>query len=470
MTLWIVLGGLGLALCLAMLPGRSADRQDPRAFFAARGQFGAVLFFLVSVGETYSIGSLLGFPGGIAATRTVDVALWFIGYILLACPVGYWLYPRLWAAGQRTGAITLPDLVKGWFCNVPLERATALLLVVLMVPLGAMQFIGLNGVVAQMGLPLPVLPMALFCAGIAFAFVAMTGLRATARISLLKDVLIMIAVLTLAVAVCAAWPGDRAMPLRDVFHTPPAGKGAGTLFVISTIVMQAMGFCIAPQTVAAAFSARSPQVIRKAQIWLPLYMGLFPLLGVIAVFGIMNPGTSAAGDRIFLAVASLLLPGWALGMVYCAVVLTALVWLGGMGLSLSAIVTRNLIPAVPARLQSRVGLVVILVYFVCSVLIAIRPHTLIVTLNQFFYLGLVQLLPAVLVCVEALPVRSRAILAGLIAGLASGVGLALSGWLAGGVHPALPAVAINVAIAVLWNAVEKRMGKAPAHIARENRL
>lgn len=466
MTLWVVMLGIALSLGLAFQSARGAERNDPRAFFAARGQFGAILFFLISVGETYSIGSLLGFPGGIAATHSVDVALWFVGYILLACPVGYVLYPRLWEAGQRAGAVTLADLLGRGLGSIMLERVTACMLVVLMVPLGAMQFIGLDAVVSRLLTGLPGLPVAMISAGLAFMFVALAGLRAAARISLLKDGLIVVAILSVAVAAFESWPTHPAGPLSDVFRDPATGKGSGALFVLSTIVVQSLGFCIAPQTVTAAFAARSPAVIRRAQIWLPLYMMLFPLLCTIAVFGMMNRATYHAGDQIFLAVAAQLLPDWGLGLVYCAVILTALVWLGAMGLSLSALVTRNILPAIPSHRQRHVGLVVILLYFGCSAMMASRPHTLIVTLNQFFYLGLVQLLPAVLACVGVFAVRNHAVLAGIVAGLGTGLGLSLSGWplgawspgglAVGGVNPAFVALMVNLGVAGLWTAISGR--------------
>ena len=76
-----------LSLALALLSRRGLIKQRAEDFFIASGQFSAVLFFFLAVGETYSITSVLGFPGGIYANG-LSFVTWFLGYILLAFVVG----------------------------------------------------------------------------------------------------------------------------------------------------------------------------------------------------------------------------------------------------------------------------------------------------------------------------------------------------------------------------------------------
>ncbi|WP_025823782.1 sodium:solute symporter family transporter [Asaia astilbis] len=279
---------LVLALGLSFIPVKSGASQDPKAFFAARGQFGALLFFLLAAGETYSIGSVLGFPGGIAATGSIDVALWFIGYILLAFPIGMLLYPRLWQVGQKYGAITLPDLLGGYFESRLVASLTGCLLVVLMLPLGTMQFMGLSAVFSQLALPLPTCVLSACAAVLAFLFVASAGLRGAAWAAALKDISVLGAILCVALVALTQWSHGSAVPLADVLHGASTTPGASCVMILSTIIVQALGFCIAPQTAAAIFSARSSETIRRAQIWMPLYMVLFPLLFVVAAYGLTH--------------------------------------------------------------------------------------------------------------------------------------------------------------------------------------
>ena len=57
---------------------------------------------------------MVGFPGGIYA-KGPTYGVWFLGYILLAYPIGYFVGPKIWEAGKRHNAITLPDLFKGHY-------------------------------------------------------------------------------------------------------------------------------------------------------------------------------------------------------------------------------------------------------------------------------------------------------------------------------------------------------------------
>ncbi|WP_051537147.1 SLC5/6 family protein [Asaia prunellae] len=343
MSLAVFVFVLMTALCLSLVPARRISGGDPRAFFAARGQFGAVLFFLLSVGETYSIGSVLGFPGGIAASGSVDVALWFIGYILLAFPVGTLLYPRLWQIGQRFGAITLPDLLGGYFESRLVARVTGCVLVILMLPLGTMQFIGLGTVFSALALPVSSPLLYSVAAVLAFLFVASAGLRGAALAAVLKDFLILIAISGVALAAVFHWSAGAVRPVEQALHGAGPHPFAACVMIVSTILIQSVGFCIAPQAIAAVFSARDPETIRRAQIWMPLYMVLFPLLVVVASYGLTHPAVMTHPDAVFLSVAFFVLPAWLSGLVAGAVALTALVWLGAVCLSLAAIVTRSIL-------------------------------------------------------------------------------------------------------------------------------
>ena len=64
-----------------------------------------------SMPRCVSITTVLGFPGGVYANGTGFIT-WFLGYILLAFVVGYFINPLIWRAGRIHGAITLPDLFR----------------------------------------------------------------------------------------------------------------------------------------------------------------------------------------------------------------------------------------------------------------------------------------------------------------------------------------------------------------------
>lgn len=98
---------MAVALGLGIASRRGVKKVDMEDYLVAGRSFGAILLFVLAVGEVYSIGTMVGFPGGIYA-RGASYGIWFMGYILLAYPIGYFLLPLMWRAGKRYGATTSP--------------------------------------------------------------------------------------------------------------------------------------------------------------------------------------------------------------------------------------------------------------------------------------------------------------------------------------------------------------------------
>lgn len=126
---------IALSLYLAVRSGRGRGKQSVHDFFVASRQFGTALVFFLTAGEIYSIGTMVGFPGGIYA-KGPTYGVWFLGYILLAYPIGYFIGPKIWEAGKRHNAITLPDLFKGHYRSRGLELVVACASILFLIPWG----------------------------------------------------------------------------------------------------------------------------------------------------------------------------------------------------------------------------------------------------------------------------------------------------------------------------------------------
>ncbi|AQS87550.1 Na+/solute symporter [Neoasaia chiangmaiensis NBRC 101099] len=429
---------IGLSVLLALSAGRRTT--NARDFFAAAGRLGTPLYFLLAVGETYSIGSLLGFPGGIYA-RGSTLALWFVGYILLAFPIGFILYPRLWRAGAASGAATLPDLFRAHTGSIALERGVGVLLLAVLLPLGASQFIGLQNVVRALGWQHEAPAASLLAAIVALAYVGLAGLRAPARVAALKDALVLGAIAAIAIAALLHWPQNPTAPVASVLR--PTASLSNDIFIVSTILTQSIGFCLSPPTVAAVFAARSPDALRRAQIFMPLYMALFPLLLIVATFALTHQPRPHGADEAFLSVAAQLLPDWGTGLVLAGTALSALVVLAGIGLALAAIVTRNIVPHLGDNAQRRWGFTVIAAYFALSALGAAHFQTLLTQLNTLFYLGIAPIIPATLAIAWGRPLAPKRIGTGIAAGLILGLTLRFGDVPLAGMNPALPALLLS---------------------------
>ena len=184
----VFLGFIVFSLYLAMRSNKGRGPQSVHDFFVASRQFGAYLVFFLAAGEIYSIGTMVGFPGGIYA-KGPTYGVWFLGYILLAYPVGYFIGPKIWQAGKRYNAITLPDLFKGHFESRALELIVAGSAILFLLPWGQLQFTGLVAALKGLGWDFQPLYLILISAALAFTYIAIAGVRASAYIAMLKDIL-----------------------------------------------------------------------------------------------------------------------------------------------------------------------------------------------------------------------------------------------------------------------------------------
>ena len=437
---------LVLSLALALLSRRGLIKQRAEDFFIASGQFGAVLFFFLAVGETYSITSVLGYPGGIYANG-LSFVTWFLGYIVLAFVVGYFLNPLIWRAGRLRGAVTLPDLLGRHFNSHALEMVVALAALLFLVPLGMQQFLGLEIVLKALGTKVAPLLLASIAGAFAFAYIAISGIRASAYVAILKDILLILAVLVTALAATGQWSKGVDPVLATAAATrvmQPTLKG--DVFAITTILLQSAGFSMAPQICASIFTARSASAVRRAQITMPLYMLMFPFLTLVAYYGLRHVAHIETANALFPVVAGMLLAPPLLGLALAAAALSALVVLTGICLAIGPLVTRNLVPGLGNNQQRQWSKLVMALYLLLSIAGAATSSQLMVTINNLYYFGMTQFLPAMLGVLFLDRMRPGAIIAGIIAGDVVAFLLFQFAIPVGGINPGLIGLIVNLAI------------------------
>jgi solute:Na+ symporter, SSS family len=384
-----------------------------REFFIASRQFGSFLVFFLSVGEIYSIGTIIAFPGSVYA-KGGTYGIWFLGSILLAYPVAYFVNPLIWRAGKIYDAVTMPDLFKGHFGSRVLELTVTIAAITFLIPWGQLQFGGLITALNGLGWHISPTVITFLAAGLAFAYVAMAGIRAPAYIAIVKDVLMILAIVVTGVAAASS------MGLSNIFHaaTPVVSNtltAPQLRFSMSTIAFQALGFFMLPFNTQNLFTARSEQTIRRTQIFMPLYMFMFPFLVIVADYQIGQHTHLDVANDAFMAAAVELLPGWVLGLVAAAASLSGLLLLAGISLAIGPPVSRNLIGHLPERQQRNWGQVVIAGYLMISIFLTLVAPTLLTTVINTVFFGITQFLPGIMAIMFVRKVNPIAIAVGIIA-------------------------------------------------------
>jgi SSS family solute:Na+ symporter len=462
------LGIIVLSLVLAAFSRRGHLVQKAEDFFVASGQFNTVLFFFLAVGETYSIGSILGYPGGVYAGGT-GAATWFLGYILLAFVVGYFLNPLIWRAGRIHGAITLPDLFRRHFDSRALELVVAGAGLLFLVPLGMQQFLGLESILKELGWGISPLILTFAAGVLAFIYIVISGIRASAYVAILKDVLLILAILLTGLVTLQHWSdGASAITAQLKLAAPTLQTD---IFSITTILLQCVGFCLVPQTCAYVFTARSAKAVRRAQITMPLYMVMFPFLTLVAYFALRHPMALASSNDVFPAVAHALLPTPLVGLVLAGAALSGLVVLTGICLAIGPLVSRNLVPGLSNDQQRQWSKLVMALYLLLSIAGAATSSPLLNTINNFFYFGITQSLPGMLGILFLRRARASAIIAGIVAGDVVAIALYELAVPLYGANAGFVGLAVNAGIvftALYFFPDRERTPIAVRHLSRKN--
>ncbi|MGH7069613.1 MAG: sodium:solute symporter family protein [Acetobacteraceae bacterium] len=458
-AIFVFLIALSIVIALAAKLGHNVT--DIKGYLIASRQFGSALLFFLAVGEIYSIGTMIGFPGGIYA-KGPTYGLWFLGYILLAYPIGYFLNPLIWRAGKLYDAVTLPDLFKGHFGNRPLELGVTVAAVVFLIPWGQLQFTGMIVALRGLGWHFNSTILVLIAAVLAFSYIVISGIRAPAFVSMLKDTIMIAAIVIVGVA-AARMVGVSTIFQEASKHIPARMTGPEQTFAMSTILFQALGFYMFPFSTQFLFTARSENTIRRTQIVMPLYMLMYPFLVVAAYFTLAQSTHLAAANNSFMVAAVRLLPDWLLGVVAAGAALSGLLVLASISLAIGPLVTRNLFYGVPEARQKLATQIVIVLYLLISILLTLAaPGTLMLTIINTAYFGIGQFFPGVIAILFFRKVNPWAVLVGLA--VADVLAIALYSFHVGfsGLNIGLVCLVVNVVIVVLGSAASRhRSGYIP---------
>ena len=435
---------IAFSLVVAFAARRGHNVRDLQEYLIASRQFGSFLLFFLAAGEIYSIGTMIGFPGGIYA-KGPTYGIWFLGYILLAYPVGYFLNPWIWRAGHLYNAMTLPDLFKGHFNSRALELTVTIASILFMIPWGQLQFTGLIIALHALGWNFDPLALSLIAAALAFAYIAASGVRAPAMVSIVKDILLVLALIVIGVAAASA-SGVAHIFHAASLHVRDHMNSAEERFSVSTIVFQALGFYMFPFSVPNIFTARSEQTIRRTQIVMPLYMLMYPFLVVAAYYALGQSFHLATPNSALMAAAVSLLPNWLLGLVAAGAALSGLVVLAGISLAMGPLVSRNLLHNLSEPRQRSGAQIFIVIYLALSIIFTLATPSLMLTLINTAYFGITQFFPGVIAIIFFRRIDPKAVMAGIIVADILAIALYLLHVKLGGWNIGFLCLLVNIAI------------------------
>ncbi|HEY4439547.1 MAG TPA: sodium:solute symporter family protein, partial [Candidatus Elarobacter sp.] len=428
----------------------------PQEYIVGGRRMGALLLWLLLAGEIYTTFTFLG-AAGWAYGRGAP-AYYILCYGTIAYIISFFLAPPIHRIARERGLLTGPDFFADRYQSRTLGALVALLGFLMLVPYVTLQLTGLQILlqIAGYGTFQPIVAV-----GIGFFLVAIftytTGLRGTAWASVVKDALVLLGVIFAGLVLSAHFFGSPAGAMDAVLRDHPgwltiAGPNApnGITWVVTTTILTACGFFMWPQSMAAIYSARDEDTLRRNAIFLPFYQVML-LLVFFAGFTALEvlPGLKGpAADQSFMLVVQKYFPPWILGFVAAAGTLAALIPASGQLLAAASIVGKNVfadygIVRDEASATRTTRILVIVVALLAFAFWALAKSTL-VGLLLIGYNGITQLFPGAVLGVMARRPPWFAVAAGIIAGLAVLV-IFGQGQLAG-INMGLVALAVNALV------------------------
>jgi SSS family solute:Na+ symporter len=465
----VVIGTIAFALT-----GVRHVRMDPQQYILGGRSFGTIFLWVLLAGEIYTSFTFLGMAGW--SYRYGAPAYYILAYGTCGYVIGYFLLPAVWQYAKEHALLTGPDFFEHRYASRPLGVFAAMVQLVMMVPYVTLQLSGLQILLHIAGYGSYDATTAVIVAFVLVAlFVFTAGLRGAAWASIVKDALVLAAVIFAGLAIPRQFFGSSAAMIDQLLRAHPAfltlapGTAShGTIWFVSTVLLTSVGFYMGPHSMAAVYSAGSGNTLRRNAVYLPLYQ-IVLLLAMFAGFAalLVVPGLhGAAVDQSFLLVVQRYYPPWVLGFVAAAGALAALVPASALLLAAASVVTKNVLGDVLGIATADSART--LATRICVIAVALsalglwltQEHTL-VELLLIYYNGMTQFAPGMIAAFVWPRVRGSGVAAGIATGLLAVVALTAWGSSPWGLNPGFPALVANAVVMIAVSFLPQKGPRQP---------
>lgn len=469
----IVLGSIAFALWSVR-----RIKMNPREYMVGGRSFGSLFLWILLAGEVYTSFTFLG-AAGWAYGRGAP-AFYILCYGTCAFVIGYFFLPPVWEIAKLRGLLTFPDFFLDRYGSKTLAVGIALLQFFLIVPYVTLQLTGL-----QILLTIAGYGHYNATAAVAIAFVLITlfvfsaGLRGTAWASVIKDSLVLLAVIFAGIILPIHFFGSPAAMFTkllavhpDWLTLRPGASPYGEVWFVSTVLLTGIGFYMGPHTIAAVYSAKSADALRRNAIFLPIYQ-LVLLLVFFAGFAalLIVPGLKGpAADQSFMLVVQRYYPPWVLGVIAGGGCLAALVPASALLLGAASVISKNVLGdwfkvATSDRSRMFATRALVLLIAAMALYLWLTQHETLVGLLLIYYNGITQFMPGFVFALIWKRASAWGVGAGITAGMLVAAYLAGHNLQIGGVNPGFLALLINVALCSLITSIWPRRLPEPTALS-----
>lgn len=351
LTVFIVLFALVTILGFIAARWRRGDLNQLNEWGLGGRRFGTIVTWFLLGGDLYTAYTFIAVPALVYGSGAIG--LFAVPYTIIVYPFVLVVMPRLWSVCHKHGYVTASDFVRGRYGSSGLALAVAITGILATMPYIALQLVGIEVVLAAMGIQgdIPLIVAFLVLA----AYTYFSGLRAPAMIALVKDAIIYITIIiaVIAIPIYISNHLGNGSGIADgyatLFAKVPSAKlllAPKTFTVFGTLALgSALALFMYPHAITGTLAANSGRVIKRNAALLPAYsflLGLIALLGfmalVLGVVGVKPYGAQFAVPGLF----NLVFPAWFVGFAFAAIAIGALVPASVMSIAAANLFTRNI--------------------------------------------------------------------------------------------------------------------------------
>src|SRR5690242_13385325 len=256
-----------IGLGIAAVRGRDANLDE---WSVGSRSFGTLLVWVLLAGECYTSFSYLGAAGW--AYGYGAPILYLVGYMATGYATVYLFAPMVWGYAKRHNLISVSDILAHRFRSRRFGLVVAAVATIALLPYIQLQIQGMGLVVSALSYGEIGLKTAFVIGFVVSAgFVLVSGLRGSAWVSVLKDSLVVLTIVFLAVYLPLKLFGsygslfERIRTEKPDWLTLPGhdSPGLGVLWFMSTCLLNGVTFTVFPSFVAGYLGSRSPNTIRR---------------------------------------------------------------------------------------------------------------------------------------------------------------------------------------------------------------
>jgi SSS family solute:Na+ symporter len=409
--------------------------------------FGPWITWFLLGGDLYTAYTFVAVPALVFASGAIG--FYAVPYTILIYPLAFLVLIRMWSVSYANGYVTPADFVRGRFGSPTLALLVALTGIVATMPYIALQLVGIQAVLKTMGVNghTPLIVAFLILAVYTYS----SGLRAPALIAFVKDTLIYLVIIVAVIVIpykLGGWhvvfgSAEKALAVTN----PKTGAPKGSVLLTANNQLQyvtlALGSALAlflyPHSLTSVLAAKNRDTIKRNMSALPAYsflLGLIALLGYMALaaskkFGVapIVTGGKADGNTIVPVLFDKLFPDWFAGIAFAAIGIGALVPAAIMSIAAANLFSRNIYKeylkrdATPAQEATASKLASLVVKLGALGFVVFIDPQFSIDLQLIGGVLILQTLPSIAIGLYTRWLHPWALICGLVAGLAVGIGM-----------------------------------------------